>query len=126
MQTGTTRRCEVAEGKAVWAPPGMAFNFASPSFVVDQDGKGLCGRPVRDYRHVNSQTMDCAWAAADAEACLTRAQAGWYHTSLDCVWGFTQLPVDEETSKILALVTRRSMLLPKVLYFGPKQGPGIF
>ena len=23
---------EVAEGKAVWAPPGMAFTFASPSF----------------------------------------------------------------------------------------------
>ena len=36
------------------------------------------------------------------------------------------MPVDEETSKILALVTRRGMLLPKVLYFGPKQGPGIF
>ena len=27
---------------------------------------------------------------------------------------------------VLAFVTRRGMLLPKVLYFGPKQGPGIF
>ena len=42
------------------------------------------------------------------------------------MWGFTQLPVDEETSKLLALVTRRGIMLPRCLYFGPKQGPGIF
>ena len=55
-----------------------------------------------------------------------RCQRGYYHTSLDCVWGFTQLPIDEETSRILALNTRRGILVPKVLYFGPKQGPAIF
>ena len=32
----------------------------------------------------------------------------------------------EETSKLLALVTRRGIMLPRCLYFGPKQGPGIF
>ena len=112
---------EVAEGKAVWAEPGQAFTFCSPSFVVDQDGKGLLGRCVRDYRFMNSQTCDTAWPAADAELCLSRAQAGWFHSSLDCVWGFTQLPVDEETSKLLALVTRRGILLPKVLFFGPNK-----
>ncbi len=40
--------------------------------------------------------------------------------------GFTQVGVTEEASKLLALITRRGLLLPKVLYFGPKQGPGIF
>ena len=57
---------------------------------------------------------------------MTRAQKGSLHTSVDCVWGFTQIGVTEGTSKPLALITRRGLLLPKVLYFGPKQGPGIF
>ncbi len=70
--------------------------------------------------------MDTAWPSANAEACLRRAQNGVVHSSFDCVWGFTQLGIDENTSKILALVTRRGLLLPKVLFFGPKQGPGIF
>ena len=37
---------EVAEGKAEWAPPGTSTEFGSPSFVVDQAGKGVLGRPV--------------------------------------------------------------------------------
>ena len=45
---------EVAEGKAVWGPPGASFSWGSPSFVVDQPGKGTLGRPVRDYRWPNS------------------------------------------------------------------------
>ena len=98
---------EVAEGKAEWASPGTSTEFGSPSFVVDQAGKGVLGRPVRDYRHLNSQTVDAAWPAADAEACMTRAQKGSLHSSFDCVWGFTQIGVTEETSKLLALVTRR-------------------
>ena len=57
---------------------------------------------------------------------MSRAQKGSLHSSFDCVWGFTQIGVTKETSKLLALVTRRGLLLPKVLYFGPKQGPGIF
>ena len=116
---------EVAEGKAVWADPGGSYSWGSPSFVVDQTGKGVLGRPVRDYRWPNSQTLDTAWPAADAEACLRRAQSGTIHSSFDCVWGFTQIGVTPETSEILALNTRRGLLLPKVLYFGPKQGPGI-
>ena len=96
----------IAEGKAEWAPPGMALAFASPTFVVDQEGKGLMGRPVHDYRYLNSSTLDCAWNSAEVDECLKRVQAGWYNTSLDCVWGFNQIPVDEETSKLLALVTR--------------------
>ena len=34
---------EVAEGKAEWAPPGTSTEFGSPSFVVDQAGKGVLG-----------------------------------------------------------------------------------
>ena len=117
---------EVLEGKAFWAQPGGSYCWGSPSFVVDQAGKGVLGRPVRDYRWVNSQTKDVAWPAADAEACLRRAQRGVLHTSVDCVWGFTQIGLHEDAQKMLALCTRRGLLVPKVLYVGPKQGPGIF
>jgi len=117
---------EVAEGKAVWAEPGGSYCWGSPSFVVDQSGKGILGRPVRDYRWPNSQTLDTAWPAADVESCLRRAQSGTIHSGFDCVWGFTQVGLAEEAQKVLALITRRGLLLPKVLYFGPKQGPGIF
>ena len=117
---------DIAEGKAYWAKPGGAYAWGSPSFVVDQAGKGVLGRPVRGYRWVNSQTMDVAWPAADAEMCLRRSQKGVLHTSVDCVWGFTQIGLDEESQQLLALCTRRGLLVPKVLYFGPKQGPGIF
>ena len=117
---------EVLDGKAVWAPPGGSYEWGSPSFVVDQSKKDILGRPVRDYRWPNSQTQDTAWPAADAEMCLRRAQNGTIQSSFDCVWGFTQVGIDDWTSRILALNTRRGILLPKVLYFGAKQGPGIF
>ena len=52
------------------------------------------------------------------QRCLRRAQAGHEHTSLDCVWGFTHISVDDTIAKFLALITRRGLLTPKVLYFG--------
>ena len=117
---------EIAEGKAVWANPGGSYRWGSPSFVVDQTGKGVLGRPVRDCRWPNSQTLDKAWPAADAEACLRTSHKGTVHSSFDCVWGFTQVGITPKISEILALNTRRGLLLPKVVHFGPKQGPGIF
>ena len=47
-------------------------------------------------------------------------------TNCDCVWGFTQIPIDEATQELLTLTTRRGLLHPHVLYFGAKQGPSIF
>ena len=117
---------EVAEGKAVWLEHGCAGKWGSPSFVVDQEGKGVLGRPVRDYRYPNSQTLDTMWPSPDANAVLARAQRGAIHSTLDCVWGFTQLPIDEETAELLQLICRRGVLRPTVLFFGAKQGPGLF
>ena len=97
---------EVAEGKAYWAPPGEAHEWGSPSFVVDQEGKGLLGRPVRDYRWPNSQTLDAGWPSPQADQVLAAAQKGQVHTMLDCIWGFTQIPLTEAASRIHALVAR--------------------
>ena len=48
------------------------------------------------------------------------------HTTLDCVWGFTQVGLSERAQEILTLTTTRGLLRPLVLCFGPKQGPSIF
>ena len=47
-------------------------------------------------------------------------------STADCIWGFTQCSVSKKTSDLLALITRRGMLKPLVVYFGAKQGPGVF
>ena len=117
---------EVHEGKAFWLQPGVTSPWASPSFIVDQSGKGLLGRPVRDYRIVNASSLDHAWPSPNAEEILRRAQQAALHTKMDCVWGFTQIAIDEKAQELLTLVTTRGLLRPKVLYFGAKQGPAIF
>ena len=80
--------CEVEDNKAEWVLPGRSGSWGSPSFVVDQPGKGLLGRPVRDYRYVNAQTMDTPWPSPNASAVLDRAQKGAIHSTLDLIWGF--------------------------------------
>ena len=45
---------------------------------------------------------------------------------MDFLWGFSLFEIDPKTQEILQLVTRRGILRPKVLFFGPEQGPGIF
>ena len=101
---------EVHEGKAVWLPPGVTSPWASPSFVVDQSGKGLLGRPVRDYRLVNAATLDHAWPSPNAEEILRRAQQCALHSNCDCVWGFTQIGISKETQECLTLVATRGLL----------------
>ena len=117
---------DIALGKARWLSPTEKCEWASPAFVVDQSGKGLLGRPVRDYRYPNSQTEDHAWPSPDGQRALERATRAALHTTLDCVWGFTQCALTERAQEILTLTTTRGLHRPLVLVFGPKQGPSIF
>ena len=96
-----------------------------PSFVVDSTHKDLLGRPVRDYRYVSSQTDDVGWPSPLAEAALARAQRAALLSTGDCVWGFTQIRLNEAARDLCVLACRRGLLRPFVLYFGSKQGPGI-
>ena len=93
---------------------------------VHQAGKGVLGRLVRYCRIVNALTSYHARPSPNAEEILRRAQQAALHTKMDCVWGFTQIGIDERTQKLLTLVTTRGLLRPKVLNFGAKQGPAIF
>ena len=117
---------EVFHGKAEWLEPGARAPWASPSFIVDSSHKDILGRPVSDYRWVNTASVDNGWPSPNAEACISRAQRATVLTTCDCVWGFTQIPIDEPTKEMLTLATRRGLLRPNVLYFGVKQGPALF
>ena len=117
---------EVADGKARWSLPGETTQWGAPSFVVDSEGKGLLGRPVRDYRWFNTQSLDVAWPSPHGESCLAQAQRATILSFADCIWGFTQVEITPESQNYLALMTRRGILFPLVMYFGAKQGPGMF
>ena len=78
---------EVSQGKARWADAEAWSEWESPSFVVDQSGKGLLGRPVHSYRWVNPQRLDYTWPSPSAEACLARARRAALLSALDCIWG---------------------------------------
>ena len=54
--------------------------------MVDQSGKGFLGRPVRDYRWVNSQTLDAAWPSPNAESVLARTKIVFLVLNLTASW----------------------------------------
>ena len=94
--------------------------------MVDRDGKGLLGRPVRDYRHGKPQTADAPWPSANAKACLEGAQQGAIYFTVDAVWGLSKLKLDESAAELLQTTTRRGIFRPRVVDMGPQQSPGMF
>ena len=48
------------------------------------------------------------------------------YRALDAVWRSSKIDMDDATARLLRTVARRRIFRPKVLYMGPKQGPGIF
>ena len=80
---------EVAEGKI--EPLGLGEEppkIVVPTFIVDKKGS-LLGRRVGDYPDFNALTEEYYWPAPDAEATLMKATGKQFHTTLDCVWGFS-------------------------------------
>ena len=49
-----------------------------------------------------------------------------FHSLFDCVWGFEQIDVDDETAEILSTITPFGTFKSKKLPMGVKQGPSIY
>ena len=96
-----------------------------PTFIVDKKGS-LIGRRVGDYTVFNMVTEDYFWPAPDGDAVLMRATGRKYHSTLDCVWGFSIIEVDEETSRFLSVITHQGVFRVKCFPYGPKQGPPLY
>ena len=81
------------------------FNkIAGDFFVVDKKGC-LIGRKAGPYQYLNKGAVDYYHLAPDADKIVGKATGREFHTLLDCVWGFSGLDVDEETSLVLAVIT---------------------
>ena len=116
----------VAEGKVEEIalgedPPAIC----TPVFIVDKKGS-VIGRRVGDFTLFNKVTEDYYYPAPEADQILMRACGQQFHTTMDCVWGFSQLDVDEETSAILSTITPFGVYKTKKLPEGVKQGPSLF
>ena len=55
-----------------------------------------------------------------------RATGRALHTTLDCVWGFSIIEADEETSRLLSIITHQGVFSVKGFPYGPKQGPPLY
>lgn len=97
----------------------------TPVFMVDKKGS-LIGRRVGAYQFLNEGSLDYYHPAPDADAILVRATGRAFHSVLDCVWGFSGLDTDEETSLLCAIITHCGAFKTKKLGYGPKQGPALY
>ena len=117
---------QLAEGKIrrweSWEkPPPMV----TPAFLVERKGS-LLGRLVGDYTTFNKETEDFFWPAPDADAVMMRATGKKFHTTMDCVWGYSGVEADEDTARNQAIIVHCGIFIPTRLQFGPKQGPAIY
>ena len=112
------------EGKIHRVEPEDPGEWSSPAFIVDKMGDAL-GRMVTDYDGPNSSTEDHSGIPPDAAEVLARACGKAVHTVMDMAWGFSQIPIDKEASKLWTIATPSSLLRHRYLPMGPKQGPGI-
>ena len=99
--------------------------ICTPVFVVDKKGS-LIGRKVGDFRQLNLSTEDYYYPAPEADTVLMDACGKEFHSLFDCVWGFEQIDVDDETAEILSTITPFGIFKSKKLPMGVKQGPSIY
>ena len=92
-----------------------------PTFIVEKKGSRI-GRRVGGYTLFNSVTEDYFWPAPDGEAVLMRAIGRALHTTLDSVLGFSIIEADEETSRLLTIITHPGVFSVKGVTYGTKTG----
>ena len=74
----------------------------------------------------NKVTEDYYYPAPEADQVLMDACGKELHSVFDCVWGFEQIDVDEETAEICSTMTPFGIFKSKKLPQGIKQGPAIY
>ena len=74
----------------------------------------------------NKVSEDYYYPAPEADQVLMDACGKEYHSLFDCVWGFEQIDVDDETAELLSVITPFGTYRSKKLPMGVKQGPGIY
>lgn len=105
--------------------PTSYSEWATPVVpIVKKSGEiRLCG----DYRStVNEATESDTYPMPTASEVFATVAGGKYYTTLDLDRAYTQVVVDENTSKLLTLNTCKGLYTVHRLAFGVKACPGIF
>ena len=98
--------------------------FASAIVAVKQGKprRRICG----DYRKINQITVPLSYPCRNVTAEIDRMRGATIFANFDFKWGYYQVPLSEESQKLLAIVTPDGQFLPKTAPFGPSQVPAHF
>ena len=109
----------IAEGKIRELGPDEKPPCVVPVFMVDKKGS-LLGRMVGAYQYINPHTEVYFHPAPDATLIFQEACGNEYHTTLDCVWGFSGVDCDSETALLLSIICHLGVFAAQKVPFGPK------
>ncbi|KAF8774815.1 Retrovirus-related Pol polyprotein like [Argiope bruennichi] len=98
--------------------------YSSPVLLVSK--KTGDKRMVIDYRHLNSQTIKDKFPLPCIDDLLERLSGFSLFCILDACQGFSQIPMDEESSRKAAFTTPDGHYEPTRLFFGFSNGPPVF
>jgi hypothetical protein len=100
---------------------------ASPAFAVGSPGLSEHrNRVVVDFSFVNWLLQDIQFPAARFEDLLLRIAASRWFSLLDLKGGYHQVPIDEETQRLLTISWDGRLFRPLVLWEGVGTAPAIF
>ena len=101
---------------AAWATPVVP--------VVKHDGSvRLCG----DYKVTVNRCIDVdEYPIPDVDAILARVGSAIIHSKFDITEAYMQIPVDEQTSKLLTINTSKGLFRVTRLMYGVASAPAIF
>lgn len=96
---------------------------ASPVFVKKKTGGW---RLCLDYRDLNKRMVSDSYPLPLLWPQLQEVAGHVWYVTLDCNWGFWNVPLEEESKQYTALVTHKGTFEFNVVPFGIKNSPGEF
>ncbi|XP_023247110.1 uncharacterized protein LOC111643461 [Copidosoma floridanum] len=75
---------------------------------------------------VNPQLVTMRYPAPNFDHAIAKLQGRAKYTKIDCADAYLQVPVDEESQKLLTINTHKGLYRYKYLVFGISSAPGIF
>ncbi len=104
-------------------------NFASPAFVVVRRGEHQAGAKLRlviNYKRLNSVTIKDCEPLPHISTLLNKVRGSTFFTSLDVKSAFLAVPMSASASKKAAIVTSKSLYVPKRAMMGLSNSPATF
>ena len=98
--------------------------WASPICLVRKKDGSL--RFCVDYRKLNSVSKGDAFPIPNMGDCLSSLAGSELFSTLDCISGYWQCTMDEDSAEKAAITTHRGLFQPTVLPFGVKGGVAHF